>query len=389
MLFEKKEYKERLRKVKSAMQKKGIELLISQDPSNMNYLTGYDAWSFYYAQCVIVHTNSEEPMCFVRAQDAGGAYIKTYLKDENIIVYDEKYIHTWPSHPYDHLVKIIKQKKWDKLSIGLEMDSHYFTAYCYEKIKLGLPNAKLKDSERLVNWVRLVKSNAEIDLMKSAALISEKGMKTAIESINPEVRQCDAVAEIQKALFMGTSEFGGEYSSIATLLPTGKGTSASHLTATQDKFVKGEATIIEISGTHKRYHAPMARTVLLGKPDQKKIDAMKATNEALEAGISATKPGNTADDVAQKFWKVLDKYNIKKESRTGYSIGIGYPPDWGEHTLNISKGNKTVLQPNVTFHMIAVMQFGDWGVEASEAIRVTEKGSELFCYLSRELHIKG
>jgi Xaa-Pro dipeptidase/ectoine hydrolase len=224
--------------------------------------------------------------------------------------------------------------------------------------------------------------------MKSAARITEKGMKTAFESINPDVRQCDAIAAIQKTLFSGTPEFGGDYPSIATLLPTGKGTSASHLTATEDKFVSGEASIIEISGVFKRYHCPMARTVLLGKKDQKKIDTMKATNEALDAGIEATKPGNTADDVAQKFWKVLDKYGIKKESRTGYSIGIGYPPDWGEHTLNIQKGDKTVLQPDVTFHMIAVMQFGDWGVEASESIRVTEKGSELFCSLSRELHVK-
>ena len=388
MLFTKEEYKQRLKKVQNSMQKKGIELLISQDTANMNYLTGYDAWSFYYAQCVIVHVNADEPLCFVRAQDAGGAYIKTYLKDENIIQYHEKYIHTWPSHPYDYLIEIIKKNKWDKLNIGVEMDSHYFTAYCYEKLKQGLPNVKIKDSERLVNWVRVIKSDAEINLMKGAAQISERGMKVAMENIKPGIRQCDAVAEIQRALFKGTPEIGGEYSSIATLLPTGKGTSASHLTATDDKFVEGEATIIEISGVNKRYHCPMARTVLLGKPEQKKIDAMKATNEALDAGIAATKPGNTADNVAQKFWAVLDKYNIKKESRTGYSIGIGYPPDWGEHTLNISKGDKTILQPNVCFHMIAVMQFGDWGVESSESVRVTENGSALFCNYSRDLHIK-
>ncbi len=388
MLFEKHEYKERLKKVKIEMQKKGIDLLLSHDPSNMNYLTGYDAWSFYYAQCVLVHVNEEEPICFVRAQDGGGAYIKTYLQDKNIIEYDEKYIHTWPLHPYQYLVEIIKKRKWDNQNIGLEMDSHYFTAYCYEVIKKGLPNAKLKDAERLVNWVRVVKSNAEIKLMQSAARIVESGMKTALKSINPGVRQCDAVADIQKALFNGTREFGGDYPSIATLLPTGKGTSASHLTATDEKFVSGEATIIEIAGAYKRYHCPMARTILLGEKDQKKIDTMKATNEALDAGISATKPGNTVDDIAQKFWDVLDKYNIKKDSRTGYSIGIGYPPDWGEQTFNILKGDKTILQPNVTFHMIAVMQFGDWGVEASEAVRVTETGSELFCNLSRELHIK-
>tara|TARA_B100000686_G_scaffold213348_1_gene220327 strand:- start:893 stop:2059 length:1167 start_codon:yes stop_codon:yes gene_type:complete len=388
MLFAKEEYKRRLEKVKKSMQSKGIDLLISQDTNNMNYLTGYDAWSFYYAQCVIVHIDSEEPLCFVRAQDAGGAYIKTYLKRENIIIYEEKYIHTWPMHPYDSLIELIKKNKWDKLNIGVEMDSHYFTAYCYQKLKQGLPNSTLKDSERLVNWARLVKSDTEINFMQGAAQISQIAMKVAIDSINPGVRQCDAVAEIQKALFKGTHEIGGEYASIATLLPTGKGTSASHLTATDEKFVEGEATIIELSGVNKRYHCPMARTVLLGKPDQKKIDAMKVTNEALDAGIAATKPGNTADDVAQKFWAVLDKYNIKKESRTGYSIGIGYPPDWGEHTLNIYKGDMTVLQPNVCFHMIAVMQFGDWGVEASESVRVTEKGSECFCNFSRELHIK-
>ena len=388
MLFEKQEYKDRLKKVKFNMQKKGIDLLISHDPANMNYLTGYDAWSFYYAQCVLVHVNEDEPICFVRAQDGGGAYIKTYLQDKNIIEYDEKYIHTWPLHPYKHLAEIITNRKWDSLNIGLEMDSHYFTAFCYETLKKGLPNAKFLDSERLVNWVRVVKSNEEIKLMQSAARIVENGMRAAFKSINPGVRQCDAVADIQKALFNGTDEFGGDYPSITTLLPTGKGTSASHLTATDEKFVSGEATIIEIAGAYKRYHCPMARTVLLGEKDQKKIDTMKATNEALEAGIAVTKPGNTVDDVAQKFWGVLDKYKIKKDSRTGYSIGIGYPPDWGEQTFNILKGDKTILQPNVTFHMIAVMQFGDWGVEASEAIRVTESGSELFCNLSRELHIK-
>ena len=388
MNFTVKEYKNRLKKVQSEMQKKGIELLISQDTANINYLTGYDAWSFYYSQCVIVHVNSDEPLCFVRAQDAGGAFITTYLKKENIIIYDEKYIHTWPTHPYDVLVDLIRKKKWDKINIGVEMDAHYFTAYCYEKLKKGLPNAKILDSERLVNWVRVEKSIAEIECMKKAATISEMAMKTAMETISPDVRQCDAVAEIQRTLFRGTPEYGGEYASIATLLPTGKGTSASHLTASDKKFVNGEATIIELSGTYKRYHAPMARTINLGKPDQKKLDAMKATNEALEEGIKASKPGNTANDVAEKFWGVLDKYGIKKESRTGYSIGIGYPPDWGEHTLNIYKGDMTILKPNMCYHMIAVMQFGDWGVEASEAVRVTESGSELFCNMSKELFIK-
>ena len=52
MSFSNQEYKTRLKNVKRSMQDKGIDLLISHDTANMYYLTGYDAWSFYYAQCV-------------------------------------------------------------------------------------------------------------------------------------------------------------------------------------------------------------------------------------------------------------------------------------------------------------------------------------------------
>ena len=117
MLFTKEEYKQRLTKVKKMMQEKGIDLLISHDTNNMNYLTGYDAWSFYYAQCAIVHIDADEPLCFVRAQDAGGAYIKTYLKDENILVYDEHLRYHFIEF---NLVNIIR---WDRDKIWTNRNS--------------------------------------------------------------------------------------------------------------------------------------------------------------------------------------------------------------------------------------------------------------------------
>ena len=89
-VFELKEFNERVKKVKILMQKKGIDVLISQDPANMNYLTGYDACSFYMPQCVLVSLDEEMPTCFLRAQDANGAFITTYLEEKNVIPYSEK-----------------------------------------------------------------------------------------------------------------------------------------------------------------------------------------------------------------------------------------------------------------------------------------------------------
>ena len=386
--FSHEEYSLRVKKTLDSMASKNIDTLLVADPANIYYLCGFDAWSFYMPQTMIISSKLDEPICFVRQMDVGGAYIQTYLKDENIIAYPEKLVHMPPRHPYEYLVEVIKDKKLDTGVIAVEMDAHYFTATCYSKLIDGLSNCKLIDSGFLVNWVRFIKSDKEIEYMHQAARNVEVGMQAAIDHISVGTRQCDAAAAIYGGLIKGMEGFGGDYPSIAPMLPTGQGTSAAHLTWSNELFKENEATVIEISGAYKRYHCPMARTVFLGKEDQEKLDVMNKTIEALEEGKAAIKAGVTADSVAQRFWKVLDKYNIKKDSRTGYSIGAGFPPDWGERTLNISKDDPTILETNCTFHMIAVMQMGDWGVEASDAIRVTDKGFEVLSNFSKELVFK-
>jgi Xaa-Pro dipeptidase/ectoine hydrolase len=386
--FSHEEYSLRVKKTLDSMASKNIDTLLVADPANIYYLCGFDAWSFYMPQTMIISSKLDEPICFVRQMDVGGAYIQTYLKDENIIAYPEKLVHMPPRHPYEYLVEVIKDKKLDTGVIAVEMDAHYFTATCYSKLVDGLSNCKLIDSGFLVNWVRFIKSDKEIEYMHQAARNVEVGMQAAIDYINVGTRQCDAAAAIYGGLIKGMEGFGGDYPSIAPMLPTGQGTSAAHLTWSNELFKENEATVIEISGAYKRYHCPMARTVFLGKEDQEKLDVMNKTIEALEEGKAAIKAGVTADSVAQRFWKVLDKYNIKKDSRTGYSIGAGFPPDWGERTLNISKDDPTILETNCTFHMIAVMQMGDWGVEASDAIRVTDEGFEVLSDFSKELVFK-
>ena len=386
--FSREEYSLRVKKTLDSMASKNIDTLLVADPANIYYLCGFDAWSFYMPQTMIISSKLDEPICFVRQMDVGGAYIQTYLKDENIIAYPEKLVHMPPRHPYEYLVEVIKDKKLDTGVIAVEMDAHYFTATCYSKLVDGLSNCKLIDSGFLVNWVRFIKSDKEIEYMHQAARNVEVGMQAAIDHINVGTRQCDAAAAIYGGLIKGMEGVGGDYPSIAPMLPTGQGTSAAHLTWSNELFKENEATVIEISGAYKRYHCPMARTVFLGKEDQEKLDVMNKTIEALEEGKAAIKAGVTADSVAQRFWKVLDKYNIKKDSRTGYSIGAGFPPDWGERTLNISKDDPTILETNCTFHMIAVMQMGDWGVEASDAIRVTDKGFEVLSNFSKELVFK-
>ena len=53
--FERTEYERRVRDVKRRMEGADFDLLICQDPANMSWLTGFDGWSFYTPQAVLLH----------------------------------------------------------------------------------------------------------------------------------------------------------------------------------------------------------------------------------------------------------------------------------------------------------------------------------------------
>jgi Xaa-Pro dipeptidase len=107
--------------------------------------------------------------------------------------------------------------------------------------------------------------------------------------------------------------------------------------------------------------------------------------EGLSLTVDAIRPGRTAGDVAKDYWDFLAKNGLSKESRLGYSIGVGFPPDWGENTVSIRPDDTTILQPNMTFHIIAGMWMDGFGCEFSESVRVSPDGVELLTNVPREL----
>ncbi len=386
--FETSKYRERIRQAKARMAQRELDTLLVADPANMNYLTGYDGWSFYTPQLVIVAQDRDEPICITRLMDANGAKLTTFLDHANIVGYPDRYVQSTERHPMDYVAEMMRERRLDRGTIGLEMDAYYFTPCGYEALRHHLPNARFADSRQLVNWLRAVKSPREIAYMKDAARIMEKTMAAAVEMVRPGVRQCDAVAAIYQAQITGTAEFGGDYTSFVPMLPSGRGTSTPHLTWSDQPFVAGEATILELAAARHHYHCPMARTVFLGKPPQKIIDTTEIVLEGTAAALAAAKPGATAEAVEAAWRQVIARHGIVKESRIGYSVGLNYPPDWGEHTVSLRPGDRTVLQANMTLHVIPGIWMDDWGIEISECVHITETGARPFANFPRQLLVK-
>ena len=387
MLFAAAEYVGRLAKTRAAMARAGVETLIVTDPSNMNWLTGYDGWSFYVHQAVIIGPDAE-PQWWGRPMDAVGAGLTTRLAPSSIHCYPDDYVQNPDKHPYETLAALLRDLGWAQGPLGVEMDNYYFSARCLETLRAELPGAEIRDATALVNWQRAVKSEAELDCMHRAAAITGKMHERIRERAEPGMRKCDLIAEVYDAALRGTPEFGGDYPAIVPLAPSGREAAAAHLTWDDRPLRAGEGTFFEISGVYRRYHAPVCRTLFFGTPPAAMRTAEAAVLEGLEAGLAAAKPGVACGEVAETFFAVLARYGIEKDSRTGYPIGLSYPPDWGERTMSLRRGDRTVLEENMTLHFMPAIWTEDWGMETTETFVVTAAGGRPLADVPREMVVK-
>ncbi|MFI7493886.1 M24 family metallopeptidase [Kocuria sp. M4R2S49] len=387
-LFSPAEYDRRLQAVRRKMDFQGLRALVVTDPANIFYLTGYDAWSFYTPQMLFVPERGEM-LLYLREIDAHGAFRTSWLPPEQVVGYPERYVHRPHLHPFDWVSFDLRRRGRIAPAatgcVGLEMESHFFSPKGYRSLVNALPEWTLVDSFELVNWARAVKSDAEIQYMRTAARVTTVAMQAAIDAIEPGVPQNRVAAQIARAQAEGVDDAWGDFPAIVPMLPTGASADTPHLTWSDRILREGDAVVVELSGAHRRYHAPLARTVMLGPPSGELLRLEAAVAEGLQAVLDTMAEGVPVRELASAWNWSLAKHGLEKHSRLGYSIGIGYPPDWGERTISIRTEDESVLAENMTFHVICGMWMTGYGYEVSESVRVTRTGVETFTSFPRAI----
>ena len=383
--FDTSEYHSRFFKVKKRMNEMGFDMLICQDPANMCWLTGFDGWSFYTPQAVIVNLNEDWPIWFGREQDAKSATITTDIPQSNIIAFSEPLVHHKTLHPFDELCNYIKYRKWDKNRIGVDLDAHYFTARAYKHLCTGLPNAKISDNQELVNWARLIKSPKELEYMREAGEICTNTMSHALDQIVPGVPQYEIIADIYKNQINGVDGKYGDYTGLCPLIQVGQSTSTPHLTWSDEPLPNAGLVVLEIGAARRHYHAPLTRTTYIGKVPTEVSSLASTIIEAGNKAFEIAMPGTTCAEVESIWQKELNKRGFEKKSRVGYSIGLNFPPDWGERTASLRVGDKTILEEGMCFHFQSGVWLDNFGAAISESIVIGKNGAERLCNVDRKL----
>lgn len=378
-IFPRDEYLRRLATVKSEMARRDIEALIVKNPSNIAYLTGYTAKSGYVPEGLVVSVSDEEPTFLLRLQDAPAAIHQTFMERDKVIGYSETLVGNDKMDGYDAVIDFVHERGLANGGVGIEFDD--MSAESGRKFRDRLPNASIVDCSKAVTWIRIIKSDLEISLLKESAAISDAAVLRAAEVIRPGVREADAAAEIIGTLIRGAGGKPGTGIQPFSLCSSPRA-GTPHIQWSEDVFRAGSQINLEVGGERHGYVAPIMRTFSIGAPSDRLRRAHDAQLVGMDAALSTVRPGATCSDVAEAFNRAIEKLGFKKESRCGYSVGI----NWLEPTASLKEGNTTELKPNMTFHLM----LGNWidedfGYVLSETFRVTESGAEVLTKAPRKL----
>jgi Xaa-Pro dipeptidase len=373
------EYEKRMKNVRKSMGQKDIDVLVISNNLNNYYLTGmFTPFVAGSLQTLIIWDG--EPIDVVRYLEEPGARATSWVK--NWVTYPDK----GPTSPFDPLgvtVETIKGQKLDMKRIGFEYG--YLSFSSVERLRKLLPDAEIKDGSGIVENLRLIKSEAEIEYMRKASRITDKALKAAIDSLEVGKTENDALSEAYRTYVCNGSERPD------VMIAFGPHSWLAHLNFFGEaarKLERGDVVFMEMGGFCAAYAGTMARTAAMGEPSPTVKKIAEGIIEGLTAGIEAVKPGVTSGEIDKIIRTRINKTGYGKywRHRTGYSLGI----NWYEgDIMSIREGDPSVLKRGMAFHFIPACFVPDiGGIVFSENVHVTEDGHEIHGKLERELFIR-
>ncbi|WP_207062703.1 ectoine hydrolase [Motiliproteus sp. SC1-56] len=370
MTFPFSEYQRRLGELRQHMAERLLDAVIISDPENLMYLTDYQTTGYSFFQCLVVPIN-DEPFMITRMMEESNVHARTWV--ELTRPYSDN------GDAIQMLIESLREFGLSDKVIGYERNSYFFPAYHQDYIHTAFTGGRLMDCFGIVEQGRRCKSAVELEVMKKAAVATRAGMAAGLEACQAGTSENEIGAAVCQAMFSA----GGEVPAVMPYITSGPRTMIGHATFEGRIVQPGEHVFLEVAGCYRRYHTAMMRTAICGELSDAMHKAQETMKEALRQVRLYMRPGMTVSDVDNLVRKIITDNDVGARliTRSGYSIGIAFPPSWDEgYIISLKQADASVLEPGMTFHIIPWM----WGVESdktcgiSDTFYLTENGCESF-----------
>ena len=379
--FPPEEHATRLAETRTELHRMGLDALLVFAQESHYYLTSYDTSGFVFFQTGVITADERPTVLLTRRPDLRQAEVASLYDDIRI------WLNAEDANPAEDLRAILDELGLRSGRVGIEFATHGLTAANGRLVQAALDGfCEFEDASDLVRRQRLVKSQAELDMVRKAGELADAAVLAAVEATAPGATESDLSAAALTAMLGG----GGEVPSGGPLVNTGPRALFGRGIGGPRRIEKNDQVLIELAGSYCRYHVCIESTVAVGKPDPRQSDMMAVAADALDQIRDAARPGTELGALDDIHRGVLDAagYATERFAACGYALGCTFKPTWMDVPPMIYTGNPLVLEPGMVFFVHIMIPDTRTGVMAGigQTFAIRESGPvELFSNLPTDL----
>jgi Xaa-Pro dipeptidase len=365
----------RQEKARALMEANDLDAILLMEGTSLNYFTGIRWWggermfamvlpakgAAFYVCPAFEEGRAREQLA--KAPEGSQPDVRVWQEDES---------------PYQRVAQGLKDRELLTGRIGIEETVRFVFR---EGVEKAAPQAKLVSATPVTAGCRMIKSTAELELMRLASKVT----LTAYEAVYRSLR--DGMTQVEVAHLVGAAHdklgFPGD-----ALVEIGESAAFPHGSVQPQVIREGVPILVDGGCKVEGYQSDITRMLVISSAPEKVKKVFEIVHRAQSAALAAARPGVECGSVDAAARKVITDAGYGPDykfftHRLGHGIGMD-----GHEWPYLVRGNSTKLVPHMTFSdEPGIYIRGEFGVRLEDDMHVTENGAELFTPQSPSLEM--
>nr|MDO8100701.1 Xaa-Pro peptidase family protein [Candidatus Njordarchaeota archaeon] len=368
------EFSNRVDKLRKVMEREELDALLLMNPRNVFYISGFPPMAEQLLVALLV-PRSGEPCMILPALELERSAGLSWVKDvRSYAQYSTSSKNTDERPPRSEsfmteVQSLIQDRNLSASTIGMEFS--HVTVSTFEMLRRRLDKTGFKDVSGILLETRSVKDYEETEMLRDSLEIGERGIRTAIELIQPGITELEVAAEVERTM----RKAGSKRTAFDSVIASGQRSGQKLASAKQKRIDADELVVINVSTIHNEYCSDVARTIYTGKPEEKLKKFFELSKKTLLKTIEQITPGTTSSEIVSSVKHFLRTLSVGENTVdiSGYGIGLElyeYPRIFEDEIRLIKPGMVICVKVESSIRQVGGLRMG-------ETILVTDEGKEI------------
>jgi len=379
--FARAEYDARIAETRRRLRAAGLDALLLFAQESLYYLTGFDTSGYVFFQCAVLPADGQPITLLTRRPDRDQAQSTSIIDDVRI------WLDAEDADPAGDVRSILQEKGLGGGRVGVELATYGLTGQNHARLQRALEDVcTLVDGSDIVRGQRLIKSPAEIELIRRAAALCDQALEAMIATAAAGIPDSHLAAACMEVL-LGA---GGDMPPSGPLVNSGSRATFGRSVGGARALAERDQVLVEFAATWRRYNVCVERTIAVGPPSPKLVHMHRTAELALAEMTAAAAPGRPLGEIDDAHRRVFDAagYREQRFEACGYSLGATFRPSWMDVPPMLYSGNPLAAAPGMVLFLHAIVGDRTEQVAAGvgHSLLITGDGAEILNRVPLELH---